>query len=129
MNTVRSGAPKHFQQLEAWQEAHKLVLAVYANTKTFPREELFGLVSQMRRAAVSIPANIAEGFKRLGIQEKIRFYNISEGSLEEVKYYIILAHDLGYLTSREPLMTHAESVGRLLNGLINSTQQRKAPNA
>ncbi len=124
---MRGSAPKHFQQLEAWQEAHKLVLDVYTSTKTFPREELFGLVSQMRRAAVSIPANIAEGFKRLGIQEKIRFYNISEGSLEEVKYYIILAHDLGYLSSREPLMAQAESVGRLLNGLINSTQQRKTP--
>lgn len=124
MNTVRAGAPKHFQQLEAWQEAHKLVLAVYANTKGFPRDELFGLVSQMRRAAVSVPANIAEGFKRRGIREKIHFYNIAEGSLEELKYYFILAQDLHYLESNHDLLAQAETAGRLLNGLIESTAAR-----
>lgn len=76
-----------FQQLDAWQEAHRLVLMVYKATKGFPPEERFGLVTQMRRAAVSVAANIAEGFKRRGLQEKIRFYNIAEGSLEEVKYF------------------------------------------
>ncbi|MEJ2048211.1 MAG: four helix bundle protein, partial [Dehalococcoidia bacterium] len=73
-----------FQQLEVWQEAHKLVLAIYELMKGYPGEERFGLVSQMRRAAVSIPANIAEGFKRRGIAEKVRFYNLAEGSLEEL---------------------------------------------
>ncbi len=68
------GSISSFQQLEVWQEAHKLVLMVYRITKEFPNEEKFGLVTQMRRAAVSIPANIAEGFKRRGIQDKIRFY-------------------------------------------------------
>ena len=115
----------HFQQLNAWQEAHKLVLMVYRATKEFPSDERFGLVSQMRRAAVSIPANIAEGFKRRGISDKIRFYNISEGSLEELKYFFILSQDLEYISSHDDLMAQAETVGRLLNGLIASTQRRK----
>jgi four helix bundle protein len=91
----------HFQQLEAWQEAHKLVLSVYSITKNYPSEESYGIVSQMRRAAVSVPANIAEGFKRRGIQEKIRFYNISESSLEELKYFFILSEDLEYISSKK----------------------------
>ena len=114
-----------FQQLEAWQEGHKLVLAVYSVTKHFSDDERFGLVSQMRRAAVSVPANIAEGFKRRGIQDKIRFYNISEGSLEELKYYLILSKDLDYISSNETMMSQSETVGRLLNGLITSTERRK----
>lgn len=114
-----------FQQLKAWQVAHKLVLSVYEITRQFPADERFGLVSQMRRAAVSIPANIAEGFKRRGIQEKVRFYNISEGSLEELKYYFILSQDLGYVSDNDTLMTRTEDVGRLLYGLIASTERRK----
>ncbi|RPJ56825.1 MAG: four helix bundle protein [Dehalococcoidia bacterium] len=112
----------HFQQLEVWQEAHKLVLKVYQVTKDFPGDERFGLVSQMRRAAVSVPANIVEGFKRHGKQEKIRFYNIAEGSLEELKYFFILGKDLGYISSNDDLISQAESVGRLLNGLITSAR-------
>ena len=84
-----------FRNLSVWQEAHRMVLQIYSETGQFPADEKFGLVTQMRRAAVSIPANIAEGFKRRGIQDKIRFYNISEGSLEELKYYLILSVDLG----------------------------------
>lgn len=114
-----------FEQLEAWQEAHKLVLTVYQATQGYPSEERYGLVAQMRRAAVSVPANIAEGFKRRGIQEKIRFYNISEGSLEELKYFTILSKDLGYIESNANLMAQAETVGRLLNGLIASTKRRQ----
>ena len=102
-----------------------MVLRVYALTREFPGEEKYGLTSQMRRAAVSIPANIAEGFKRRGFQEKIRFYNISEGSLEELKYFFILSKDLGYISSNTAEMTRAESVGRMLNGLIVSTETRK----
>jgi four helix bundle protein len=115
----------HFRQLEVWQKAHELVLMVYQVTKEFPRDERFGLVSQMRRAAVSIPANIAEGFKRRGIQDKIRFYNISEGSLEELKYFFILSEDLGYISSDDDLVAQSETVGRLLNGLITSTERRR----
>ena len=77
------GKISHFQQLKAWQEAHKLVLMVYRITKEFPRDERFGLVAQMRRAAASIPANIAEGFKRRGMQDKIRFYNIASARDQE----------------------------------------------
>lgn len=115
----------HFQQLEVWQKSHKLVLMVYQVTKGFPGDERFGLVSQMRRAAISIPANIAEGFKRRGIQDKIRFYNIAEGSLEELKYFFILSKDLGYISSNDDLIAQSETVGRLLNGLIASTERRR----
>ena len=121
------GPIKHFRQLEAWQEAHRLVLMVYQVTRKFPADERFGLISQMRRSAVSIAANVAEGFKRRGIQDKIRFYNISEASLEELKYYFVLSKDLEYISpeSHANLMSQAESVGRLLNGLIASTERRK----
>ncbi len=81
------GKIESFQQLDAWREAHQLVVMVYRLTEAFPQQERFGRVAQMRRAAVSVPANIAEGFKRRGIGEKIRFYNTAEASLEELKYY------------------------------------------
>lgn len=122
-------AVKKFTDLLVWREAHKLVLMVYGLTKDFPDTEKYGLVSQMRRAAVSIPANIAEGFKRHGIQDKIRFYNIAEGSLEELKYFLILSKDLMYIRSNETEFTQSETVGKLLHGLITSTQRRKkSPN-
>ena len=88
---------RSFQDLIVWQKAHAFVLQVYEATRRFPKEELYGLSSQFRRAAVSIPANIAEGFRKQSKQDKARFLNISEGSLEECRYYLILAHDLGYL--------------------------------
>ncbi len=119
------GKVESFQQLDVWREAHQLVLAVYRITESFPSHERFGLVAQMRRAAVSIPANIAEGFKRRGIGEKIRFYNTAEASLEELKYYCILSEDLGYITSRTEILNQTEIVGRLLNGLISSTERRR----
>ena len=105
---------KLFQDLMVWQKAHAVVLQVYAATRCFPKEELYGLSSQFRRAAVSVPANIAEGFRKQSKQEKARFLNISEGSLEECRYYLILAHDLGHLDKR-PLWNLTEEVGRLLN--------------
>lgn len=101
-----------FKQLRVWQEAHSFVLEVYRATNSFPNEEKFGLTSQFRRAAFSIPANIAEGYKRLGKAEKLRFFNISQGSLEECRYYIILSHDLGYVD---------EQAYELLNSKIGST--------
>lgn len=84
-------ASKTFEDLIVWQKAHAFVLRVYQLTARFPKEELFGLTSQLRRAAVSIPANVAEGFKKLGKADKLRFYNISQGSLEECRYYLMLA--------------------------------------
>ena len=79
-----------------WRKAHGFVLEVYALTATFPKSETYGLALQMRRAAVSIPANIAEGFRRRGKADKARFLNIAEGSVEECRYFLILAKDLGY---------------------------------
>ncbi len=87
---------KSFQDLIVWKKAHVFVLAVYTFTRTFPREEQYGLSSQFRRAAISIPANIAEGFKKKGRADKARFFNIAQGSIEECKYFLILANDLRY---------------------------------
>lgn len=90
-----------FEDLEVWKNAHQFVLIVYKLTKRFPKEELFGLGSQFRRAAVSIAANIAEGYKKRGIKDKLRFYNISESSCEECQYYLILSRDLEYISLKE----------------------------
>lgn len=97
-----------------WQKAHEMVLAVYKLTQRFPAEEKFGLTSQLRRAAVSVPANIAEGFRKRGPQDKARFLNIAQGSLEETHYYLILATDLNY-SDCSPLIKLYEEVGKLLN--------------
>lgn len=115
----------NFQQLEVWQEAHALVLMVYQVTTNFPSEERFGLIAEMRKVAISVPANIAEGFKRRGIQDKVRFYNTSESSLEKLKYLFILSKDIGYISSNDDLMSQSNTVGRLLNGLIISTKRRQ----
>lgn len=88
---------KTFMDLIVWQKSHQFVLGVYQLTAEFPKSETYGLASQFRRAAVSIPANIAEGYRKQSDQDKARFLNIAEGSLEECRYYLILAHDLGYL--------------------------------
>jgi four helix bundle protein len=111
-----------FQDLVVWQKAHQFVLLTYRHTKNFPNDENYGLVSQMRRAAVSIPANIAEGFVKRGKTDKVRFYNIAQGSLEESKYYLVLAKDLGYLKDVSAPLSLANETGRLLNGLINSIE-------
>ena len=92
---------RSFEDLIVWQKAHAFVLEVYRMTKGFPKEETFGLTSQLRRAAVSIPANIAEGFRREGQADKARFYNISQSSADECRYYLILARDLEYPSSEE----------------------------
>ncbi len=105
---------KSFLDLIVWQKAHAFVLQVYAATRCLPKEERYGLSAQFRRAAVSVPANIAEGFRKQSKQDKARFLNISEGSLEECRYYLILAHDLGHLDKRQ-LWQLTDEVGRLLN--------------
>ena len=87
---------KNFTDLIVWQKAHRFVLEVYLYTSKFPKEEMYALTSQLRRAAISIAANIAEGFKKKSNKDKIRFYNISQGSVEECRYYLILSKDLGY---------------------------------
>jgi four helix bundle protein len=87
---------RRFQDLIVWQKAHAFVLDVYHWTEKFPRQEIYGLTSQLRRSSVSIPANIVEGFKKRGVRDKLRYLNIAQGSLEESRYYLFLANDLGY---------------------------------
>lgn len=116
---------ERFEDLDVWKKAHKLVLEIYRLTKGFPDDERFCLVSQMRRAAISIPANIAEGFKRRTLKDKSNFYNISQGSLEELKYHMILATDLDYLNENKELKNLFEEIGRMLYGLIKSLQERQ----
>ncbi len=105
---------RRFEDLLVWQKAHRIVLGVYQFSNGFPKSEMYGLTSQIRRAAVSIPANIAEGFKRRTRPEKIRFMNVAQGSLEETRYYLILARDLGYAGSTE-LLADLDEAGRLLD--------------
>jgi len=112
-----------FEDLEVWRKAHRLVIEIYNVTKKFPSEEKFGLVSEMRRAAISIAANIAEGFKRRTPKDKSNFYNISQGSLEELKYYLTLSIDLGYIQSVSEMQNLSESIGRMLYGLVKSIQR------
>jgi four helix bundle protein len=102
-----------FEDLIVWQKAHAFVLNVYRVSRDFPREETYGLTAQLRRAAVSVPANIAEGFRKRGKPDKARLMNVAEGSLEEARYYLRLARDLGY-TSNVALNEDAAEVGRLL---------------
>ena len=89
-------ASKSFEDVLVWQKAHAWVLAIYGYTAKMPKHELFGLISQLRRAAMSVPANFAEGFKRQSRLDKLRFYNIAHASLEECRYYLRLARDLDY---------------------------------
>ena len=114
---VLSKPARTFQDLLVWQKAHQFVLGVYALTAAFPKQETYGLSLQMRRASVSIPANIAEGFRRRGKADKARFMNIAEGSVEECRYFLILAKDLGY-GDTERLAASLEEVSRLLNAYV-----------
>lgn len=110
---------KTFEDLIVWQKAHQFVLAVYGLTKTFPRTEAYGLSSQFRRAAISIAANIAEGFKKRGKADKVSFLNIAQGSLEECRYYLILTNDLKYGNPDEPLSL-LEEVSKTLEAYSRS---------
>ena len=106
-----------FQDLIAWQAAHKFVLSVYGATSRFPKHERFALSPQFERAAVSIAANIAEGYRKMSKADKLRFMNIAQGSLEECRYYIILSHDLRYIddVAFRLLNANIEDTSRLLN--------------
>ena len=111
-----------FKNLIVWQKAHSFVLLTYKATENFPKSETFGLRSQYRRAAVSVAANIAEGFIKKGKADKARFYNISQGSLEECCYYILLSKDLNYIneSDQQNLELLHDEIGRMLNNLIKS---------
>lgn len=112
-------AAKTFEDVDIWKIAHSWVLGVYKLSESFPKHEIFGLSSQLRRAAVSVPANFAEGFKKLGKADKLRFYNIAQGSLEECRYYLILARDLDYGEVKD-LQDQAAKIGRMLNAYMSA---------
>ena len=109
----RRTAARSFEDLVVWQKAHAWVLLVYRMSEGFPAKENYALTSQLRRAAMSVPANIAEGFKKRGTRDKLRFFNIAQGSLEESRYFLILARDLGYADISDAY-AKLEEVSRLL---------------
>lgn len=120
-------ATSSYKELIVWQRAHSFVLDVYSITKEFPKSELYGLSSQFRRAAVSLAANIAEGYIKKTPADKIRFYNISQGSVEECSYYIVLAKDLKYITEAQSLVLDKlkEEITKLLQSYISHIQSSK----
>ena len=120
---------RSFEDLEVWQKSHAMVLSLYKITAEFPKEERFGLTSQLRRAAVSVPANIAEGFTRRSLKDKIHFYNIAQASLHETKYYLILARDLGFMSPKHDLWALSDEIGRMIHGLIYSLDRALKPYA
>jgi len=109
-----------FKDIKSWEKSHQLVLDVYGITREFPKIEDYCLTSQIRRAVISIPSNIAEGFRRQGLADSKHFYNIAQGSLEETKYQLLLAKDLNYINSDQyqQIIFLAEEVSKLLNGWI-----------
>lgn len=108
---------KSFEDILIWQKAHQFVLDVYRLTENFPKHELFGLTSQLRRAAVSVPANFAEGFRKVGRADKLRFYNIAQGSLEECRYYLRLSKDLDY-GETDGMRNNLVEVSKMLNSYM-----------
>jgi four helix bundle protein len=115
---------KSFRDVIVWQKAHQFVLCIYEYTRKFPKEETYSLTAQFRRAGISIAANIAEGFKKKSNADKLRFYNIAQGSLAECQYYCILSQDLKYGDSAE-LMNKAFEVEKLLESYSRSIRNSK----
>ena len=110
------------EKLDAWQEGMCLVKMTYLVTQSFPKEELYGLTAQMRRAAVSIPSNLAEGAARSSKKELAQFINIAKGSLSELETQMIIASELGYLSREHEIFAHLDRVGKLLSGLYRSVK-------
>lgn len=119
---------QHFKNLKVWERSHQLVLNVYKLTVNFPSHERFGLTSQLRRSAASVPTNIAEGCKREGQQDFARFLNIAEGSLSETEYLVTLSSDLGYFVGPEPvqLLKEISEIARMLHSLRATISQQAA---
>jgi four helix bundle protein len=117
---------RSFTDLNVWKEGHELVILIYKVTKKFPKDERFGLVDQLRRAAISITSNIAEGFSRQGKKEKIQFYFMAKGSISEVQNQLLVARDVHHIDNKEfnKLSEHTIVVHKLLNGLIKSAVSR-----
>jgi four helix bundle protein len=110
--------------LDAWKASRTLVSAIYRVTQTFPREEVFGLTAQMRRASVSIPSNIAEGAARTGSREYAQFLNVARGSLSELETQLFIASDLGYIRSDHPVFAMVGRVSKLVTGLHRAIRNR-----
>lgn len=107
---------QRFEELIVWQKAHSSVLEIYKLSKDFPKEETYGITSQLRRSSVSVAANISEGYRKKSKVDKLRFLNIAEGSLDETKYYIILIRDLKFIKNEyDKLFELSEEVSKLLN--------------
>jgi four helix bundle protein len=119
---------QRFTSLRVWQRSHTLVLEIYRITATFPAPERFGLVMQLRRAAASVPTNIAEGSKRQGAQDYARFLNIAEGSLAETEYLMMLSRDLGYVTQEaaKAALENIAEIARMLHTLRAKVENAKA---
>jgi four helix bundle protein len=113
---------KSFKELIVWQKAHQLVLNVYKATKHFPKEEVYGLTSQLRRSSVSVAANIAEGFKKKGTADKLKYMNTAQGSLSETDYHLLLTNDLEYFNTGG-LMNDVDEVGRLLESYMQGIKR------
>lgn len=124
---MSEGKIKTFEDLDTWQIAHKFVLEIYQITKRFPKDELYGIVSQLRRAALSITSNIAEGFNRYHYNDKIRFYYNARGSVSEVRNCLILSKDMHYITKEQydSLLSNTERILKIINGLIRSIEKQK----
>jgi four helix bundle protein len=116
---------KTFRDLNVWKEGHNLVLLIYKLTEKFPREEMFGLINQMRRCAVSITSNIAEGFSRQSYKEKINFYFIAQGSVTELQNQLIVSKDIKYISEKEFEVSFQQSikVHKICNGLIKKSRE------
>lgn len=121
---MNNGKIQSFTDLNVWREGHKLVVLIYKITGTFPKEETYSLIDQMRRAAASITANIAEGFGRQTYKEKVQFYYIAQGSLVELKNFILIAKDVGYLSDNDykSLVEQINLTHQLLQGLIKKSK-------
>lgn len=115
---------RSFTDLNAWKEGHKLVLMIYNVAKLFPKEEMFGLISQMRRCAVSITSNIAEGFSRQSYKEKVQFYSVAQGSVTELQNQLLVARDVGFLGKEkfQEIALQSVTVHKIINGLIKSSK-------
>lgn len=118
-------AVQEFTDLEVWQQSQSLAVLIYKTTSNFPKSEQFGLTSQMRRSAVSVPSNIAEGFNRFSDKEKLHFYSIALGSVSELQSQILICEEIGYLRPdhKDKFLKQVQSIRKLLFGLLRSTRK------
>jgi len=117
---------RDFRKLQVWEKSHALVLGIYQTTRSFPKDELYGLTSQMRRASASIPANIAEGAGRESLLERVHFIQIANGSASELNYFLLLSRDLGYLPEEnyKKFSSDLDEIGRMLTGLMKTLKAK-----